>query len=143
MLGNLGDSINVFKITDAIVAGQDGGLVESSAIDCAGYDRMLVILRVGATATNLGVLDFYLEDCLTSGGTYAKMEDTAIAHTFGASGETNKYHIIDQRLSKRYAKVAYQRKTQDSAFIHCTAILYNGKRLPEATPDEVKTLKIA
>lgn len=142
MLGNLAKGINIFKITDAVAAGKDVALVESSAIDCMAYDRMLVVLRVGATATNAGKITLYVEDSETSGGTYAEISGSKIARTLTASGETNKFYLLDTKLSKRYAKVAYQRETQNSAFIACWAILYNGKKLPEDTPSEVKELVV-
>ena len=84
-----------------MAAGTDAGLVESSAIDCASYDRMMVIFRLGATATNAGKLTMYIEDCTTPNGTFEELSGSKKEHTFGSSGETNKFHIIDVALAKK------------------------------------------
>ncbi len=140
MLGQLIKQVNFQRWIDTLVtAGVDAALVESSAIDCSGYDRMLVTMDVGATATQAGTIKFYLEECDTSGGTYAALSGATIGtHTHGASGEAKKTYIIDAKLNKRYVKIAYQRETQNSTIDSGIYMLYNNKMVPEAQSADVK-----
>ncbi|HOQ61978.1 MAG TPA: hypothetical protein PKZ08_15235 [Vicinamibacterales bacterium] len=124
-----------------VTAGVDGAAVDSAAIDCRGFDRILVTLDVGATATKNGTLKFLLVDCDTSGGTYAAITGATIGtHTFGASGEAKKTHVIDCAVvpTRPFIKVRYQRETQNSTIDNGYYLLYNGKRLPEAQPTDIK-----
>jgi hypothetical protein len=144
MLGQLIKQVQFQRWIDTLVtAGVDASLVESSVIDCAGYDRMLVTMDVGATATQNGTIKFYLEECATSDGTYAALSGATIGtHTHGASGEAKKTYIIDAKLSKRYVKIAYQRETQNSTIDSGIYLLYNNKMVPEAQTTDVKELVV-
>lgn len=144
MLGQLIKQVNFQRWIDTLVtAGVDAALVESAAIDCSGYDRMLVTMDVGATATQNGTIKFYLEECDTSGGTYAALAGATIGtHTHGASGEAKKTYIIDAKLNKRYVKIAYQRETQNSTIDSGIYMLYNNKMVPEAQSADVKELVV-
>lgn len=142
MLGQLIKQVEFQRWIDTLVtADVDASLVESAAIDCAGYDRMLVTMDVGATATQNGTIKFYLEECDTSGGTYAALSGATIGtHTHGASGEAKKTYIIDAKLNKRYVKIAYQRETQNSTLDSGIYMLYNNKMTPIAQTSDVKEL---
>jgi hypothetical protein len=122
-------------------AGVDGANVESTAIDAAAFDRIRAMLFVGATATNLGTVKFFLTECATSGGTYTAMPGATIGtHTHGASGETAKIYVIDGRMSPgmRYVKVNYQRETQNTALLGGVYELYNNKQVPITKAANVK-----
>lgn len=139
MIGSLITEVNFHRWLDTIVAsGKDAQIVESAAIDCQSYDRALVTLDIGAAATNAGVVAFYVEECDTSGGTYAAIPGASITHTNGVSGEAKKTHVIDTKLNKRYIKVVYKRTVQDTALDSGLCLLYNGKKLPVAQNAAVK-----
>lgn len=144
MLGQLSKQIDIQRWLAAIVAaGTDVAIVESAAIDCAGYDRIMVTLDIGATATQNGTVKFYLEECATSTGSYAAMTGATIGtHTHGASDETAQTYVIDAKLNLRYVKVVYQRETQNTAFCSGLALLYNGKKVPVAQNAVVKELVV-
>lgn len=142
MLGQLSkQTYTDFWLSALVAAGTDVATVESTAIDCTGYDRIRVFLMVGATATQNGTVKFFLEECATSGGTYTALSGATIGtHTHGASGETAKIYEIDVFVNsaKPYIKVAYQRETQNTAFLCGTYSLYNGKMLPITKAANVK-----
>ena len=142
MLGNLANQVRPIKIADAVAAGVDAAVVDSAAIDCSGFDRLLVVLRVGATAVENGVVALSVVDCDTSGGTYAAITGAAISHINGGSGETNQFYLLDTKLVKKYAKVRYQRTVQNTAFIAATAYLYNSKKVPVAVASDIQELTI-
>jgi len=144
MLGNLIKQVDFQRWIDTLVtASVDASLVESAAIDCAGFDRALVTMDVGATATQAGTIKFYLEECDTSAGTFAALSGATIGtHTHGASGEAKKTYIIDAQLNKRYIKIAYQRETQDSTIDSGIVMLYNAKKVPVAQNSDVKELVV-
>jgi len=144
MLGNLIKQVDFQRWLDTLVtAGVDAAIVESAAVDCAGYDRILVTLDIGATATQAGTIKFYLEECDTSDGTYTALTGASIGtHTHGATGEAKKTYIIDSKLSKRYVKVVYQRAVQNSTIDSGILMLYNGKEVPVAQNADVKELVV-
>jgi hypothetical protein len=142
MIGNLSKEVDFQRWCAAVVtAGTDVGIVESAAIDCAGYDRIMVTLDIGATAAQNGTVKFYLEECASSAGVYAALTGATIGtHTHTGSGETAKTYIIDAKLNLRYIKVVYQRETQNTIFNSGIALLYNNKKLPIAQNAVVKEL---
>ena len=144
MLGNLIKQVDFQRWLDTLVtAGVDAAIVESSAIDCSGYDRILVTLDIGGTATQAGTIKFYLEECDTSGGTYSALSGATIGtHTHGASGEAKKTYVIDSKLSKRFVKVVYQRAVENSTIDSGILMLYNGKEVPVAQNADVKELVV-
>jgi hypothetical protein len=145
MLGQLANQMLTDFFASALVtAGTDVAIVESAAIDCAGYDRMRALLLVGATATQNGTVKFYLEECDTSAGVYAALSGATIGtHTHGASGETAKIYEIDAKLNKRYVKVVYQREAQTTALLGGIYSLYNNKMVPITKAANVKEQVIA
>lgn len=144
MLGQLIKQVQFQRWIDTLVtAAVDVANVESAAIDAASYDRMLVTLDVGATATNAGTVKFFLTECDTAAGTFTALAGATIGtHTHGTSGEAKKTYIIDAKLDKRYVKINYQRETQSSTFDSGIYILYNGKKVPEAQTADVKELVV-
>ncbi len=144
MLGNLIKQVDFQRWLDTLVtAGVDGAIVESAAVDCNGFDRILVTLDVGATATTNGTIKFYLEECATSSGTFTALSGATIGtHKHGASGEAKKTYVIDAKLNLRYVKVVYQRETQNSTIDSGILMLYNGKKVPVAQNADVKELVV-
>ena len=144
MLGNLSKQVlHVRWLNTLVTTGVDADNVASGAIDCAGYDRIMVTLEVGATAGNTGTLKFFLTDCDTAAGDFAAMTGATIGtHTFGASGEAKKTHIIDTKLSKRYLKINYQREGQNTTIDGGVYMLYNAKQVPITADASVKKLVV-
>jgi hypothetical protein len=127
----------------AVEAGVDAAIVESSAIDCQSFDRILVTLDIGKTATQNGTVKFYLEECATSDGTYAAISGATIGtHKHGATGETAKTYLIDAKISKRYVKIVYQRETQNTELAGGIALLYAGKEVPTDQSADLKEMVV-
>jgi hypothetical protein len=142
MLGQVSKQMSTdYFISALVAAGVDGAAVLSSAIDCTGYDRIRVLLLVGATAVEAGTVKFYLHDSTASGGTYAALAGATIGtHTHAASGETAKIYEIDAALApgRNFVKVIYQRETQNTAFLGGIYELYNSKMVPVTKATNVK-----
>lgn len=140
MLGQLSQqTYHDFFLSALATAGTDAEIVESSVIDCAGYDRVRAQLMIGATATQNGTVKFYVEECATSDGSYTALSGATIGtHTHGASGETAKIYEIDAKLNYRYIKIVYQRETQNTALLCGTYELYNNKKVPITQATNIK-----
>ena len=142
MLGQLTkQAYTDFFLSALVTAGTDAQNVASTAIDCAGFDRIRALLFVGATATEAGTVKFFLSECETSGGEYTALSGATIGtHTHGGSGETAKIYEIDAALSpgKRYVKVNYQRETQNTALLGGIYEIYNNKQVPITKAANVK-----
>ena len=144
MLGQLIKQVSLNRWLDTLkTAGVDAALAESSAIDCCGYDRMLVTLDVGATATQNGTIQFFLEECDTATGTFTALDGATIGtHKHGATGDAKKTYVIDAKLNKRYVKIAYQREAQNSTLDSGIYMLYNNKSIPAEQTSSVKELAV-
>jgi hypothetical protein len=126
-------------IAAAVGAGVDGAIVESAAIDCQSYDRVMFELMLG-TVTNAAVINVYVEECATSGGVYAKIAASDTTLTVGAGGgaaASNKMIQVDCKITQRYIKIVYQRTVANSAFLAGLTSLYDGKRIPSDLPTVV------
>lgn len=144
MLGQLIKQVAYVRWLDTLkTAGVDATPTSTDAIDCAGYDRMLATLEVGATAGEGGTITFKLQECDTADGTFADLSGATIGtHTHGATGETKKSYIIDAKLNKRYVKIVYQRATQSSTIDAGIYMLYNNKAVPVEAPAGIKELVV-
>lgn len=142
MLGQLCKQIYTdFWLSALVAAGTDVSAVESTAIDCRGYDRIRALLKIGATATQNGTVKFFLEESDALAGSYTAMSGATIGtHTHGASGETAKIYEIDVPLNsgKPFIKIAYQRETQNTAFLCGVYNLYNTKIVPITKSSTIK-----
>ncbi len=142
MLGQLSRNCKTDFWRNALVtAGTDVANVASTAIDCSGYDRIRVLLFVGATAVENGTVKFFLSDNTASTGTFTAITGATIGtHTHGDSGETGKIYEIDAKLNpgRNYVVVNYQRETQNTAFLGGIYELYNGKKVPITKAANIK-----
>jgi hypothetical protein len=142
MLGQLTKQMYTdYWLSALVAAGVDGSEVEAAEIDCRGYDRIRVLLCVGATATQNGTVKFYIKESATSGGTFtASTTKTIGTHTHGASAETAKIYELDVpvNIDKPFVKIAYQRETQNTAFLCGMYSLYNGKIVPITKATNIK-----
>jgi hypothetical protein len=142
MLGQLTSQLYTdYWLSALAAAGVDGAEVLSSEIDARGYDRIRVLLMVGATATQNGTVKLYLKESATTGGTFAASTTKTIGtHTHGASGETAKIYELDVTVNpdKPFIKVAYQRETQNTALLCGIFSLYNGKSVPITKATNIK-----
>jgi hypothetical protein len=131
-------------IAAAVTAAVDGAIVESAAIDCQSFDRVMFELLLG-TVTNSAVINLYVEECETSGGTYVKIDASELTLTVGASGgaaASAKMLVTDTAISKRYVKIVYQRTVANAAFLAGVTSLYMGKRIPTDLPTSVLSRKV-
>lgn len=144
MLGQLIEQVAYVRWLDTLkTAGVDAAAAASSAIDCAGFDRILATLEVGATATEGGTITFKIQECDTSDGEFADLAGATIGtHTHGGTGEAKKSYVIDAKLNKRYIKLVYQRAGENSTIDAGIYMLYNNKKTPIATPAGIKELVV-
>lgn len=142
MLGQVTKQMYTDYFLSALAAaGTDVSAVESSEIDARGYDRIRMLLFVGATAVQNGTVKFYLEEATASGGSFAASTTATIGtHTHGASGETAKIYEIDAPITatKPFLKIAYQRETQNTALLCGIYELYNNKIVPITKATNIK-----
>jgi hypothetical protein len=133
---NYADKMIPVTIAGSVANGVDGGAVLSSAIDCQAANRVMLVITIGAAATDGGKITYHIEECATSGGTYAVIKE--VVKTFGASGETGKTHMLEVPITKRYVKVQYQRETENSAVHLIQLFIVDTKMKPTEVSNDLK-----
>lgn len=99
----------------------------SEYIDTAGYDS--VVIRVGFGAiTSSAVTSVKIQQCDTSGGTYADLEGTSIAVADDDDNQMTVHEIVRPR--ERYLKVVIDRGTANAVVDFCSATLFGAGKLP-------------
>lgn len=112
------------------------GTTDSSALDWAGFDRVLYVLHSGVTTAG-GTLDVKITDATTSGGTYADVASAAFVQ-ITPSNDVGIY-VLDCPVvtGRQFHKVNQVGATQASIY-GITAIGYRGTRtLPAAQSNTV------
>lgn len=112
--GYLSDNVAVDQAIAATVAGTST-ITQSTALDCAGYDRVLIVAVLGTAATNNSIT-------LQTGATTTTADTSATV----AATATNGVLLLDVGLDKRYIKVKVTRGTS-TTIDQVLAIRYNGR----------------
>jgi len=101
----------------------------SDALDMQNWDGVVFIGILGA-GTATGTLSLKVQQCTTSGGTYADLTGTSSGNST-ATTDNNKMIIIDIfRPLKRYLKVITTRGTANTILEALIAIQYRGRKVP-------------
>lgn len=96
--------------------------ITSDAVDASNCDGVLFIVSFG-TITSGAVTSIHVEQCDTSGGSYAELDGTEITV---ADDDDNKTFYVDiQRPRERFLKLVVDRGTQNAVTGSIIAIKYN------------------
>lgn len=99
--------------------------ITSDVVDMSGYEGCLFIVPVGAVAAS-AVTTIKVQQCDTSGGSYADLEGTAVSI---ADDEDNTCKYVDVKLPReRYLKVVVERDGTNAATIGAIVALQYGAR---------------
>lgn len=66
------------KVTTAAPSATGTSTITGSAVDMAGFDGALFIIRLGSPATNNNIR---IQECATTGGTYADLAGTLVGNS--------------------------------------------------------------
>lgn len=102
----------------------------SEAIDTSGYEGVAIVVGFGAIVSG-AVTSIKVQECDTSGGTYADLTGTAITV---ADTDDNKIAVSSIfKPLKRYVKVVVDRGTQNATVDFGLALLYGAHEVPVDT----------
>lgn len=142
-MSNLSSQVKIDQVLGYFAAGQTKRT--SSIIDMANYEGCLFVVELGTTIEN-GTLDAYVEENTanaTSG--MATITGTA-AHTVTAANAalTSSCIVVDvYKPRERYLQCNITPGTQNAVILGITAIRYNGRVKPDASPTAIKTTVLA
>ena len=117
------DQVKITKLMNSTVGASGTTDLESSALDMTGYDGVLFLINWGAI-TSGGVQSAYLEQCDTTGGSYAHLTGSRVTV---ADSDDNKITALNLwRPREEFIKVGIFRATQVSTVESIVAIQYKG-----------------
>lgn len=127
---------NLFKDLKIIAAGAAIANASNTnslgnAIDMQGFDGCLFVVPIEDCA-NTGVATASVEQCDTSGGSYAALSGASAAKASAADDDMNqKYLVVDvHKPRKQYLKLRRASATANVAYGSAIAILYNARSKP-------------
>ncbi len=115
--------IDDIKVTTVAPVATGTSTITSSAIDMAGYDGALFIIRLGSPATNNNIR---ISQCDTTGGSYAELTGTLV----GNHATDNPLVIDIYRPREQFLKYIVTRGTTTTIDI-VTVIQYNARNRPQ------------
>jgi hypothetical protein len=114
------------KITTVAPTATGTTTITGSAIDMAGYDGALLIVRLGSPATNNNIR---WSQCDTTGGTYADLEGTLV----GNHATDNPLVVDLRRPREQFLKYVVTRGTT-TTIDAVTVIQYRSRTKPVSQP---------
>jgi hypothetical protein len=114
------------KITTVASVATGTSTVDGAALDMAGFDGALFIVRLGSPATNNNLR---VRQCDTSGGTYADLTGTLV----GNHATDNPLIVDVYRPREQFLKYQITRGTTTTVDI-VTIIQYNARSRPTSQP---------
>ena len=102
---DLGNEVSVIRVADPVAVTTTAAL--GQVIDLQGYQgKVKICLAVGAVTGTTPTLDIKVQDCDTSGGTYADLS-TSVAFAQKVTGSANSVDsvAVDTRACRRYIKL--------------------------------------
>jgi hypothetical protein len=114
------------KITTVAPTATGTTTITGSAIDMAGYDGALLIVRLGSPATNNNIR---WSQCDTSGGSYADLEGTLV----GNHATDNPLMVDLKQPREQFLKYVVTRGTT-TTIDAVTVIQYRGASFPVTQP---------
>jgi hypothetical protein len=136
---DLANRIKIIRVMNAQVAGIT--VVNSSAVDLAGYDGCLFIAAFGAlTATQVTAIKVQ-EDTVVGMGTAADLAGSLVGPLADTDG--NKCLVVDvTRPRKQFLRCVVNRATANAVIDGVVAILYGAQALPPALDATVKLAEV-
>lgn len=116
---------------DVVNTGATAGTsaVQTSALDMKDYDGVVYIVSLG-TVTSGSVMGAQVQDCATSGGTYANV-GTAATVTDSGGATSNSVIIVEVlNMQKRYSELTFTRTTANAVVNQIIAIRHRSKSVP-------------
>jgi len=106
--------------------------------DRAGFNRARFLLSIGAL-TNTKTANAKLQECDTSGGTYADISGAAITQVTGGASDTNKLYAIEVDLTKgarkRYLKPVITIGAAGTALVAAVIELFQAEAAPDTAAE--------
>jgi hypothetical protein len=125
--------IDDIKVTTVAPVATGTTTITGSALDMAGYDGALFIIRLGSPATNNNIR---VQQCDTTGGTYADLTGTLVGNH-----ATDSPLVVDvYRPLEQFLKYQVTRGTTTTIDI-VTIIQYNSRNRPVTQPSGTQTEK--
>jgi hypothetical protein len=125
--------IDDIKVTTVAPVATGTTTITGSALDMAGYDGALFIIRLGSPATNNNIR---VQQCDTTGGTYADLTGTLVGNH-----ATDSPLVVDvYRPLEQFLKYQVTRGTTTTIDI-VTVIQYNSRNRPVTQPSGTQTEK--
>jgi hypothetical protein len=118
------------KIVQAatVTAGASGTAdVTSDAVDMAGFDSCCFIVPIGGVTAS-AVTSIKVQQCDTSGGSYADLEGTA--QTVADTHDNKTFYVDIFRPREQFLKLVVDRGTQNAVVGPIIAIKYNCANRP-------------
>ena len=133
-MANLAGIKETNLVVKAVVAGQDGSVVSSSAIDCESKNRVCFELLTSVN-TATGTIDMAIVQDNASDGDFTD-EVKKVVYATGGTDDT--IYQLDVPITKRYVKTVHQRKVANTTILAGTLSVYDAKKLPTAQTTAVK-----
>lgn len=101
---------------------------QSAYVDCVGYTRAMIVMTV-TTASASTLAASPLQECSTSGGSYANVGSTQFAAV--VASQTNQVQVMDVDLTKRleFLEITIGAIT-GTVSVDILVLLFNGEGLP-------------
>lgn len=115
-----------------------------SAIDTLGFDGVMFLVPI-ADSVATGVASASVEQCDTSGGSYAAVDGDAVSATCATNDDiNNKFLVIDiHKPRERFVKLRRGSATANIAFGDAIAVLYGARSRPTSLGDIVAAAALA
>jgi hypothetical protein len=125
--------IEEVKITTVAAVATGTSTIDGTALDMAGWDGALFLIRLGSPATNNNLR---IRQCDTSGGTYADLEGTLVGNH-----ATDSPLIVDvKRPREQFLKYQVTRGTTTTIDI-AAIIQYRSRNRPATQPSGTQAEK--
>ncbi len=114
----------------------NAGSVTCAAIDTQGADEVLILISLGAT--DIAATACKLQECETSGGSYADIPSGALAVMPTASDDNHQFGLFYSKQGgrMRYVKVVYTNGSGSAGgYVQVTAILAHNENAPYTAAD--------
>lgn len=101
--------------------------ITSDAIDTSGFEGCCFIVSVGTVASG-AVTTIKVQQCDTSGGSYADLTGTSV--TIADDGDDKTYYVEVVRPREQYLKLVVDRATANATIGSITAVLFGASNKP-------------
>ena len=140
---NMARSVSILAAGAAIAAASNTNSL-GNAIDMDGYDGCLFLVPIEDSVAT-GVASASVEQCDTSGGSYAALDDDLATATCAVNDDINqKFLVVDVwKPKEQYLKLRRVSATANIAFGSAIAVRYGARNRPTALGDIVAAAALA